>query len=117
MLDKDIDDFLKELAVSKIWSDDFASAIETENDLEILKAAANLKDKNGNRLYDNFQLFQILGDDKNMKIMLAEQFLQNNPEFSGNNYTTPDIDYIIKNQLSETDIDFLMRKDDRSNII
>ena len=95
MLDRDIDEFLNELAVSKIWSDDFASAIETEGDLKILKAAASLKDKHGNRLYDNFQLFQILGNDQSMKIMLAEKFLKNSPEFSGENYRTTDITKLI----------------------
>ena len=36
MLEKDVDKFLNELAVSKAWADDFASAIQSENDLEFM---------------------------------------------------------------------------------
>lgn len=109
MLEKEIDKFLKELSVSKAWSDDFADAIQSENDLNILKEAANLKDKNGNRLYDNFQLFQFLGDDKEMKLMLAKKFLETNPEFSENNYNMPAINYIIKNNLGEHETEQLIQ--------
>ncbi len=105
MLEKEIDNLLKELSVSSAWADDFAGAIQSVNDLNILKEAASLKDKKGNRLYDNFQLFQFLGDDKEMKLMLAKKFLQDNPEFSEKNYNMPVINYIIKNQLNDYETD------------
>ena len=101
MLEKDVDKFLNELAVSKAWADDFASAIQSENDLEILKEAASLKSKNGERLYDNFQLFQFLGDNKETKLALAKKFIEENPEFSSKNFNLPVINYIIKNNLTE----------------
>ncbi len=101
MLEKDIDKFLNELAVSKAWADDFASAIRTENDLDILKEAASLKSQNGERLYDNFQLFQFLGDNKETKLALAKKFAEENPEFSSKNFNLPVINYIIKNNLTE----------------
>ncbi len=100
MLEKDIDKFLDELAVSKAWSDDFANAIQSETDLEILKEAANLKSSNGERLYDNFQLFQFLGGDMKSKLELAKKFAEVNPEYSSKNFNLPVIDYIIKNKLS-----------------
>ena len=82
MLEKDIDRFLNELAVSKAWADDFADAIQSESDLEILKEAANLKNKTGERIYDNFQLFQFLGGDMKTKLELAKKFTEVNPEYS-----------------------------------
>lgn len=109
MLEKEIDKLLNELSVSKAWFDDFASAIQTENDLNIIKEAANLKDKNGNRLYDNFQLFQFLGGNKELKLMLAKRFLKDNPEFSENNYNMPVINYIIKNNLDEFETEKLIK--------
>lgn len=108
MLEKEIDNLLKELAVSSAWADDFAEAIQSENDLNIIKEAANLKDQKGNRLYDNFQLFQFLGDDKELKLMLAKKFLQNNPEFTEKNYNIPVINYIIKNQLNDDETEKLI---------
>ena len=100
MLEKDINKFLNELSVSKAWVDDFAEAIQSETDLEILKEAANLKSQSGERLYDNFQLFQFLGGDKETKLALAKKFLEENPEYSSKNCNLPVIDYIIKNKLT-----------------
>lgn len=45
MSDEKINKFLEELAISTMWADDFASAIKTEKDFEVIKAAASLKIK------------------------------------------------------------------------
>ena len=99
MFENDIDNLLKELAVSKIWSDDFACAIKTEDDLRIIKEAANLKDKHGNRLYDNFQLFQFLGCEDNIKAVLVEKFCADTFDFLNINNPLNVID-TIKEQTS-----------------
>ena len=117
MSDEKINKFLEELAISTMWADDFANAIKTDKDLEIVKAAAGLKNKNGERLYDNFQLFQFLGDDKELKLALAEKFLKENPEFTNKNYNMPVINYIIKNKLSGEDIDTVIKNADKTPII
>ena len=37
MSDEKINKFLEELAISTMWADDFASAIKTEKDFEVIK--------------------------------------------------------------------------------
>ncbi len=117
MTNDKINKFLEELAVSKAWSDDFASAIKTEEDLEVLKIAAGFKNNKGERLYDNFQLFQFLGDDKAQKLELAEKFLRENPEFTNQKYNMPVINYIIRNKLSEEDIDMIIKNAHKADFI
>lgn len=117
MADAKIDNFLKELAVSRAWADDFANQIKTEEDFEILKAAAELKNHKGERLYDNFQLYQFLSDDKERKLALAEKFLRENPEFTIKNYNMPVINYIIKNNLSDEEVENVIKNANKIDFI
>lgn len=109
MQDKEIDKILKELAVSSAWADDFASAIKSDKDIEVLKEASNLKNQKGERLYDNFQLFQFLGESSELKLELAKKILKENPEYSTKNFNMPVINYIIQNRLAENEIDTIIK--------
>lgn len=109
MAKKDIDKFLEEIAISTAWAEDFANEIKDEKTFEAIKEIANLKNKQGDRLYDNFQLFQFLGEETEQKANLAKRFLQDNPEFSTKNFNLPMINYILKNDLSEEAIDALIK--------
>ena len=109
MAKKDIDKFLEEIAISTAWAEDFANEIKDEKTFEAIKEIANLKNKQGDRLYDNFQLFQFLGEETEQKANLAKRFLQDKPEFSTKNFNLPMINYILKNDLSEEAIDALIK--------
>ena len=54
MLEKEIDNLLKELSVSSAWADDFAGAIQSVNDLNILK------EKEHQRLHTQIKFLRIL---------------------------------------------------------
>ena len=43
MSDEKINKFLEELAISTMWADDFASAIKTEKDFDVIFVVASLK--------------------------------------------------------------------------
>ena len=109
MARQDIDKFLEEISISTAWADDFANEIKDEKTFAAIQEVANLKNAKGERLYDNFQLFQFLGDKTEQKANLAKRFLQDNPEFSTKNFNLPMINYIIKNNLSEEAIDAVIK--------
>lgn len=58
---KELAEFIQETGIEPQWSDDFAEAVKTQNELAVLKELASLKNKNGERLYDSFQLYQFTG--------------------------------------------------------
>ena len=109
MFKENVDKFLKDLAVSRAWADDFACAIKTEEDFEAIKVVAGLKNNKGERLYDNFQLFQFLGENINAKVELAQKLLEESPDYSRDNYNMPVINYIIKSNLTDDEIDFVVK--------
>lgn len=109
MAKQDIDKFLEEISIATAWADDFANEIKDEKTFEAIKEIASLKTKKGERLYDNFQLFQFLGEETEQKATLAKRFLQDNPEYSTKNFNLPLINYIVKNELSEEAIDALIK--------
>ena len=109
MAKEDINKFLEEISISTAWAEDFANEIKDEKTFEAIKEIANLKGTKGERLYDNFQLFQFLGEETEQKANLAKRFLQDNPEYSTKNFNLPLINYIIKNELSEEAIDALIK--------
>lgn len=106
---KELADFVENINVETQWRDDFSSAVKTQNDLAVLKELALLKNKNGERLYDSFQIFQFTGENGAKKLELAKRFLKENPEYTYNNYNMPLINYIVKNNCSEDEIKAIIK--------
>lgn len=100
---KELASFMKELGTATAWADDFSKQIKTKNDLAVMKELSALKNKDGNRLYDNFQLFQFVGGEGAKKIELAKRFLNENPEFTNSKFNGYLINYMTENKVSNED--------------
>ncbi len=100
---KELAEFIQETGIEPQWSDDFAEAVKTQNELAVLKELASLKNKNGERLYDSFQLYQFTGKHSAKKLDLAKKFYKENPEFTNNVYNGFLINYMVNNNISKAD--------------
>lgn len=109
---RELAEFIEELGTATAWADDFAKGIKTKNDLMILKEFHTLKNTEGERLYDNFQIFQFTGENGTKKLELAKRFLLENPEFSNAKYNGYLINYMAENKVSKELEDNIIRNAD-----